>query len=114
MAGNQAAATRKFRRVYSITFAHTAMEGRRKPSEFEKEQFGVMVTEEHTKIFQRLVQANGVPPNKVENIMVFKERHADGQWHIYSVVECTRPYGQMPPAIGPGPYHSGYVGLPRP
>lgn len=95
MAANQAAATRKFRRVYSISFAHTAMEGRRKPSDFEKEQFAVLATEVHTQCFQRQVRAEGVPPNKVENIMVFKERHADGQWHIYGVVECTRPYGAM-------------------
>jgi hypothetical protein len=92
----QAAAGRKFRRVYSVSFPNTAKRNARKPCEFQKEEFAVLLKKLHDELF-----ANQAPrgaseiasePNQLEITMVFKERHADGNEHIYAIVQCSRPY----------------------
>ena len=64
----------------------------RKPVEFTREEFALLLQERHSQHFA--VQAQpGLPPNKLCKVMVFRELHSDGNYHIYAVVLADRPYG---------------------
>jgi hypothetical protein len=82
----QARATRVFRRVYTITFPHTTRARARTPASFSREDFASLVEQRHNEIFL-------AGENKVSEIMVFKEKHADGEQHIYAIVGADKPYG---------------------
>ena len=45
----------------------------------------------HEEVFATRV-ANGNAENQVQKIMVFQEKHADGNVHHYGVVLCKKPY----------------------
>ena len=89
----QAPATRLFRRVYTVCFAQPSDgAARKRPQDYSKEAFAVLLEKRHVEVFAA-VAADGVPVNTVTKIMVFAERHADGNLHYYAVVQCARPYG---------------------
>jgi hypothetical protein len=79
------------RRVYSVGFSDTKIGGRRRPGEFSRESFAVLLEDCHSKHFQRNT-ADGLNVNKVEKVMVFQEKHANGEVHFYGIVGCARPY----------------------
>jgi len=81
--------------VYSITFSHTSRRGARTPGEFTREAFAELLQKSHETVFAATVHP-GVDKNKVLKVMVFCERHADGQVHLYGVVLANRPYGAEP------------------
>jgi hypothetical protein len=87
----QAAPTRLFRRVYSVGFSHTDGPGRKRPQDYSKEGFAVILQKRHEEFFAANAAAD-VPVNTVIKIMVFAERHADGHPHYYAVILCARPY----------------------
>jgi hypothetical protein len=89
----QAPATRLFRRVYTVGFSQPAdTVARKRPQDYSKEGFAVLLQERHADVFAAQA-ADGVPVNTVVKVMVFAERHADGNLHYYAVVQCARPYG---------------------
>jgi hypothetical protein len=87
----QAAPAQKVRRVYSVQFSHSALPGRRRPGEFTREAFGLLLMDVHTAAFRERVTDN-VRPNIVTKVMVFKERHANNEIHILAAIVCERPY----------------------
>ena len=91
----QHAPQRKFRRVYTVSFAHTTMSLARKPCDFTREEFALLLRKYHDEVFT-LSARGAAQPNTVDKIMVFKELHADQQQHIYAIVMASRPYGPEP------------------
>lgn len=92
-APEQSAASRKFRRVYSVSFAAPASPDRASPAELSREEFAVLLTKRHVDVFNAGRATEHVPANKVVKVMVFRELHSDGQRHYYGVIMCERPYG---------------------
>ena len=91
----QAAPQRKYRRVYSVSFAHSKKASARKPAEFTREQFGVLLRQLVTQHFSA-THTPDTPVNKVCKVMVFKELHADTHEHIYAGILAERPWGPDP------------------
>ena len=69
-----------------MTFSHTNRADLRKPIEYSRAQFADLLVTIHEEVF------NGTD-NKVNEVMVFREKHADGNIHIYAIVGADKQYG---------------------
>ena len=84
-----------FRCVHTFCFPDILGRGRRRPASFTREQFGVLLKRRHGDHFSDVYEVGNVgviETNKVEDIFVCRELHANGQPHLYAVVICARPY----------------------
>jgi len=89
----QAPARPLCRRVYTVCFPQPVdAVARKRPQDYSKEGFAVLLQQRHADVFAAQA-ADGVPVDTVTKVMVFAERHADGNLHYYAVVQCARPYG---------------------
>ena len=87
----QAPAGQLNRRVHTFQFSDTRHPGRRRPCSFTREQYGVLLQRRLTDHFNG-VRNSGLSPNKVLDVWVFHELHADGKPHLYGIALCERPY----------------------
>jgi hypothetical protein len=87
----QAAPELKQRVVYSANFSHTGDASRKPLAAFTRENFAELLKRCHVEVFATRV-ANDNAENQVQKIIVFQEKHADGNVHHYGVVLCKKPY----------------------
>lgn len=88
---DQAAPQRVQRRVRSVNYSHPRDGSKRAPATFTREGFAHLLAQRHTEAFEARAQAGNVP-NAVKKVTVFREKHADGQYHLYAIVFCEKPY----------------------
>ena len=87
----QAASVNKQRRAYSVQFSYSGLPGRRRPGEFTREAFGLLLFDVHAAAFRDRATPS-VPVNAVAKVMVCQEVHANGEFNLYAGILCDRPY----------------------
>ena len=100
-APKQAAAQRKNRRAYSVTFSHTERRGAKRPADLSRLAFADLLKQRHQEVFlatsaEAAAAEADVAANVVIKVMVFHELHADGNVHAYAMVLANRPYACEP------------------
>ena len=81
----QACASRKFRRAYFISFAHTERRKAKAPSDFSRCAFAQLLKKAHEEVFHATAQEGELDSdehNHLQKVVVFRELHADGAPHM--------------------------------
>lgn len=97
--GKQSCAQRKFRRAYSISFSSPSRPQLKKPADFSKQEFAILLKKRHTQMFVETAAKEGLAAtdqNTIHKVMVWDELHADGEMHKYCMVLADRPYSCEP------------------
>ena len=99
-AGNSADAdpqgVRDFRRQYLFTWSHTGLLTLKKPVDMEKEEFGTLITELLTEVFEAPGAQRGGRPNRVLKVCVVDEKHQSGAVHKQGGILADKGWGYYP------------------